>query len=133
MLKACCQHRWGPALPEEQRGRSVGIRTTRMPAQVEFHGQTQVTCDHFGHFQDRQQESQEEAQRVARDAHHQALAMVAMLEGHIECLSCSVSCGWHGSQGQLGSCTGSQEVEDVLGVEGVGGAAGGYPLASGPL
>ena len=91
MLKACLWHRWGPAQPEELRGRSVGTRTTRMPAQVEFHAQTQATCDHLGHFQDRQQESREEALRVARDAHCWALAMVAILEGHIEHLSCSVS------------------------------------------
>ena len=50
MLKACLQHRWGPTQLEEPRGRSVGTRTTRTPAQAEFHIQTQVTCDHFGHF-----------------------------------------------------------------------------------
>ena len=36
-LKACLWHRQGSAQPEEQRGRSMGIRTTRTPAQAEFH------------------------------------------------------------------------------------------------
>ena len=79
MLKECLWHRQGPTQPEEPRGRSTGTRTTRMPAQAEFHAQTQVTYDHFW---DRQQESWEEALRVARDAHHWMLAMVAMLERH---------------------------------------------------
>ena len=103
MLKECLQCRQGPLQLEEPRGRSMGTRTTRMPAQAKFHAQTQVTYDHFGHLWDRQQESWKEALRVARDAQHWALAMVAMLEGHIEHLSHSVSHGQHSSQGQLAS------------------------------
>ena len=49
-LKTCLQNRQGPTQPEELRGKSVGTRTTSMAAQAEFHMQTQVTCDHFGHF-----------------------------------------------------------------------------------
>ena len=71
MLKAHLQHRQGPAQPE---GLGWSTRTTRMPAQADFHAQMQVTCDHFGHFRDRQQESQEEALRVVSDAHCLALA-----------------------------------------------------------
>ena len=66
---------------------------------MEFHAQVLATYDQFGHFQDRQQESWEEALRVARDAHCWVLATVAMLEGHIEWLSYSVSHGWYGSWG----------------------------------
>ena len=73
--------------------------TTRTPAQAEFHAQTQATCNHFGHFQDRQQESWEEALMLVRDVHCQVLVTAAMLEGHIEQLSHSVSCGWHSSWG----------------------------------
>ena len=99
MLKAHLWHRWGSTQAEELRGRYAGTRTTRTSTQVEFHTQTQVTCDHFGHFQDRQQDSREEALRVVRDAHCWVLAVVAMLEGHIEQLSHSISCRWHGSWG----------------------------------
>ena len=49
-LKACLWHRQGPTQLEELRGRSVGTKTTRMPAQAEFHVQTQVTWGHFGCF-----------------------------------------------------------------------------------
>ena len=100
MLKACLQCRWGPTQPE---GLRQFTTTTRTPAQVDFYTQMQMTCNHFGHFQDRQQESQMEILRVVRDDHCWALAVAAMLEGHIEQLSCSISCGWHGTQGQLGS------------------------------
>ena len=76
------------------------MRTTRTPAQAEFHAQAQATYDYFGCHHRRQQESQEEALWVTRDYHYQALAAAAMLEGHIEWLSCSISWGWHGSQSQ---------------------------------
>ena len=99
-LKECLQHRQGPAQPE----RESWWRTSRMPAQAEFHAQVQAAYDHFGHHHDQQQESQEEALQGVRDVHHQALATAAMLEGHIEQLSCSISCGWHGSQRRSGSC-----------------------------
>ena len=99
MLKEHLQHREGPATqPEEE----LRWRTSRMPVQAEFHDQMQVTYDHFGHFRSMQQESWEEALRVARDAHC-LLAAAAMLEGHIEWLSHSISWGQHGSQGWLGS------------------------------
>ena len=98
-LKECLKCMWGPAQHEELRGRSMGTRITRMPAQVEFHAETQATYDHFGHLWDRQQESWEEALMVARDTHHWVLAAAAMIVGHIEYLSCSISHGWHGSQG----------------------------------
>ena len=55
-----------------------------MPAQAEFHTKAQVTYDCFGHCHDQQQESCEAALWVVRDAHHQALATVAMLEGDRE-------------------------------------------------
>ena len=85
MLKEHLQHRWASTQPEEElRWRSTGTQTSRMTAQAEFHDQTQVTYDHFGHFQDRQQESCEEALRVPWDAHHQVLAAATLLEGHIE-------------------------------------------------
>ena len=53
-LKECLWHRQGSAQPEEeQRWRSTGTRTYRMPAQAEFHAQMQATFDHLGHFQNR--------------------------------------------------------------------------------
>ena len=60
----------------------------------------QVTYDHF---QSRQQESCEEALRVARDAHHQVLVAAALLEVQIERLSYSITCGQSSSHRQLGS------------------------------
>ena len=99
MLKEHLQHKWGPTQMEELRQRSTGTRTTRTPTQVEFHAQMQAVYDHFGHFWDKQQESWEEALRVARDTYCWALAMAAMLKGHIEWLSHSVFHGQHGSWG----------------------------------
>ena len=63
-----------------------------------------MTYEYFGHHHSRQQESWEEALWAVRDFHHQALATAAMLEGHIEWLSHSISQGQHGSQRQSGSC-----------------------------
>ena len=99
MLKEHLWHRQGSAQLEEPRW-----RTPRTPAEVEFYAQTQATYNHFGHLWDWQQESQEEALRVVKEAHCWALATVAMLEGHIEWLNCSVSCGQHWSCGHSGSC-----------------------------
>ena len=78
-LKECLWCRWDPTQLEEPRWRSTGTRTTRTPAQVKFHTQMQATYDHFGNFWDRQQESGEEALRVARNAQCWVLATVAML------------------------------------------------------
>ena len=99
MLKEHLWCMWGSTQPEEPRQRPTGARSTRTPAQAAFHAQLQVTYDHFGHFLDRLQESWEESLRVTRDAHCWVLAMAAMLEGHIEQLSCSISQGWHGIWG----------------------------------
>ena len=100
MLKEHLQHRQSPTQSEEElRQMSMGTRFSRMPAQAQFHDYTQVTYDHFGHFWDRQQESHEEALRMARDAHHQVLVAAALLEGHIERLGHSVTWGWSHSQG----------------------------------
>ena len=94
MLKEHLRHRWGPAQPEEElKQRYTGTRTSRMLAQAKFHNHMQVTYDHFGHFWDRQQESHEEALRVARDAHHWVLVAAALLEGHIKRLGHSITCG----------------------------------------
>ena len=109
MLKAHLQHRWGSAQLEEPRGRSVGTRITSMPAQVKFHAQTQMTCDNFGHSWDRQQESWEEALWVVRDAHCWVLAVVAMLEGHIECWAILSLMGGTEAKGKQ-AATSSQEV-----------------------
>ena len=87
-------HRWGPTQLE----REIRRDTPRMPAQVEFHTQVQATYDYFGCHCRRQQESQEEALQLVRDYHHQALATAAVLEGHTELLSCSISFGLYGSQ-----------------------------------
>ena len=70
----------------------------RMPAQVEYHTKVQATYDYFGCHHRIQQESCEEALWVVIDYHYQALAATAILEGHIEWLSCSISWGLHGSQ-----------------------------------
>ena len=99
MLKEHLLHRWGPTQPEETRW-----ITHRMPAEVEFYAQMQVTYNHFSHFWDWQQESWEEALRVVREAHCWVLAAVVMLEGHIEQLNHSVSSGQHQSCGHSGSC-----------------------------
>ena len=99
MLKECLWHRWGPTQPE----RELRKRTSRMPAQAEFQNQAHVAYDHFHQFWNRQQESQKETLWVARDAHCWVLATAAILEGHIQQLSQSVSHGQHGSWGQLGS------------------------------
>ena len=93
-LKECLEHRWGPTQPE----RETRWDASRVPAQLEFHAQSQATYDYFGCHCRRQQESQEEALWVMRDYHHQALATTAVLEGHIEWLSCSISGGLYGSQ-----------------------------------
>ena len=77
-LRECLHCRWDSTQPEEPR------QTTRMPAAAEYHTQTQAISEHFCCYQDHQQESREEALRVVRDAHCQALAAMAMLEGHIE-------------------------------------------------
>ena len=98
-LRECLWCRQGPAQPE----RETRWDTSRIPAQVEFHAQVQATYDYFRCHHSRQCESWEEALWVARDYHHKALATVAMQEGHIEWLSCSITQGQHGSQRQLGS------------------------------
>ena len=98
LLKECIWCKWDPAqLEEGLRQRFLGTRTYEMSVQAEFHDQMQVTYDHFGHFQDRQQELCKEALRVAGDAHHQVHAAAALLEGHIKRLSCPVTHGWSGS------------------------------------
>ena len=95
MLKECLWHRWGPVLPDEKwRQAPTSIRTTRTPAQAEFHAQMQAT------YQNMWQESCEKALVRAQDAHCQVLTAAAMLEGHIERLSCSISSGWPSSQEQ---------------------------------
>ena len=104
-LKEYLLCRWGPTqLKEGPRWRSMGTRTFRIPAQAKFHDHMQATYDHFGHFQDLQQESFKEALRVARDAHHQVQVAAALLEGHIERLGHSVNQGWSHSWGWSGSC-----------------------------
>ena len=59
-----------------------------MTVQVEFHARVQ---DMYDHFWNRQQESCEEALKVAQDDHHQVLAAAALLEGNIKRLAHSVS------------------------------------------
>ena len=97
-LKEHFQCRQCPTQPEEQEQGLAG--TSRSDPWSDFHQRMQVTYDHF---QSRQQESCKEALRVVRNAHHQALAAAALLDGHIKTLSHSISCGWSGSHGQLGS------------------------------
>ena len=104
-LKECIQHRQSPAQPEEPLG-----HRSRKSAQAEFHSRKKVTWDHFDHYWDRQEESWEEALRVARDAHHQALVVATLLEGHIISLHHSVSYGQTGSQRQSSSRV--QEVKE---------------------
>ena len=55
-----------------------------MPATAEYHAKTQAINEHFGCYQDSQQEPREEALRVVRDVHCQVLAAMAILEWHIE-------------------------------------------------
>ena len=101
MLKEHLHCRWGPALlAEEWRQALTGIRTTRMPAQAEFHAWMQATYDHYKNMW---QDSCGKALVRAWDAHCQVLAAAAILEGHIERLSCSVSHRKPSSQGQLDS------------------------------
>ena len=64
----------------------------------------QVTCDHFSSFWAWQQQSKEEALRMARETHCWVLAAAEMLEWHIKWLNCSVSHGWHQSHGHSNSC-----------------------------
>ena len=87
VLKACLWYRQGSSQLEEPR------QTPRMQAEAEYYDQTWVTCDYFSSFQTQQQQSREEALRVAREAQHQALVTLAMLKGHIECLHHSTSHG----------------------------------------
>ena len=82
-----------------------------MPAQAEYHTQVQATYDYFGHHHRIQQESHKEALQVVRDYHHQALTAAAMLEGHIEWLSCSISWAQYGNWSRRQS--GSQEAGDT--------------------
>ena len=100
LLKECLQHRWGPAQSKEPRWGPISTRAPRIPAQVDFHAKTQ---DAYDLFQNRHHESCKKALRVAWDAHHQVLAAANPLDGHIERLSCSVSCRWSGSHGWSGS------------------------------
>ena len=94
-----------------------------MPAQVEFHTQAQETYDYFGHHHRRQQGSQEEVLQVARDYHCQTLAAAAMLEGHMEWLSCSISWGWYGAGGDW-TVTSGQKAGGIPGTMAIPGAAG---------
>ena len=66
-----------------------------MTAQAEFHARVQ---DMYDQFQNRWQESCEQALRVAWDAHCWVLAAATLLEGHTERLGCSVSHGQSSSQ-----------------------------------
>ena len=120
-LKDHLWHRWGPIQPKKElRGRSTGTRTSRMLVQAKFHDCMQVTYDHFGHFQERQQESHEEALRVARDGHHRVLATATLLEGHIERLNWSIT--WGGPTAE-----GNWAVASAQEVEGIGRVTGGRP------
>ena len=101
LLKECLWHRQGPSLLEEEPKQSpIGTRTPRTPAQAEFHSWTQET---YCWFQNKWQESCQEALRVARDAYHQVLVAAALLEGHIKRLGCSISHGQSISQWQSGT------------------------------
>ena len=93
-LKECLWPRWGSAQLEEPRW-----RTPRIHAEVECYAQMKAACDHFSSYQGPQQQSSEEALRVAREAHHWALATVAMLKGHIKWLDHSISCRQHRNHG----------------------------------
>ena len=84
-LKECLWCRQGPTQSEKP-----GQRTPRMPAEEDFYMQMQVACKHFDSYQAQQQEFQEEALWVARKVHCWVLATMAMLEGHIKWLNCSV-------------------------------------------
>ena len=97
-LKTHLWCRWDSAQSEEPR------QTPRMQVEAEYYSQMQVTCDHFSSFQMWQQQSREEALRVAREAHCWVLATVAMLKGHIEWLQHSVSHRQHWSHGHSISC-----------------------------
>ena len=87
-LMECIQHRQSPTQPEE-----ALEHRSRKPAQATFHSWNKVNWDHFDCYWDRQNESPEEALRVTRDVHHQALVVAALLEGHIISLHHSVSHG----------------------------------------
>ena len=102
MLKEGFQHRWGPALLEEEwRQATTNIRNTRTLVQAEFRARVQVTYDDL---RNRHHDTCQEALAVMWDAHHQALAEAVLLEGHIERLSCSISHGHSGSHICSGSC-----------------------------
>ena len=98
-LKEHLQHRWGSAQLEEPRW-----RIPRMHAEAEYYAQMQAACDHFGSYWAWQQQSRENALRVAREAHCWAQAIVVMWKGHIEWLDHSVSHGQHQSCGCSSSC-----------------------------
>ena len=101
-VKECLWHRWDSTqLEEESRQSPTSTMTPRMPAQAEFHAWTQATYDHY---QNMWQDSFEDALAVTWDTHCQALVAAAMLESHIERLSCSVTLGQPSDHGQLGSC-----------------------------
>ena len=100
-LKEHLWHRWGPALPgEEWRQATTSIRNTRTPAQAEFHARAKVT---YNDFRNCHHDTFQEALAVAWDIHCQALVAAVLLEGHIERLSCSISCEHSGGHRHLGS------------------------------
>ena len=97
-LKEHLQHRWDPTQLEEPGWSSASA--SRSDPQSKFQLRTQVTSNHF---RNRWQESCKENLRLASDAHCQALVATTLLGGHIERLNHSVSHGWSGNCGWLGS------------------------------
>ena len=105
MLRECLQHRWGPTQPEELEQEPLGhLLQQNTTPKSRWDVIISVTSG------DSQQESQVKALRVAREAHHWALAAAAMLEGYIVWLNHSISWGCHRSWEQSAShqCSGSR-------------------------
>ena len=87
VLKACLWCRQDFSQPEEPRW------APRMQTEVKYQDQAWAAHNYSSSIQTQQQQSREKALRVAREAHHWALAVTVMLEGHTECLHHSTSHG----------------------------------------
>ena len=120
VLKVCLWHRQGSSWPDEPRW------TPRMQTEVKYHDQTKATCGYFSSFQTWQQQPREEALRVAREAHHQMLVAVAMLEGILNTFTAPPPTG-NARAGNILSVTstwGADSTQEVGGVPGVEGSVG---------
>ena len=114
-IKECLWHRQVSEHLEEGLKQSP-TGTSKTDAEAEFHTRACIT---YNHFKNMWWDSCTKVLAEAREAHHQALAAVALLKENIKWLSHSVTQWWSGSCQCLGShrCSGSHRRSQATGCQ----------------